>query len=212
MLTCTEMLKNQARFPAFFLRLPTDFFIITQFPMIRNLIPSLFICLLSSNITAQNHSDRIAITPEEAELQQEAVEVQYYAQQLANLKAAYAAKDDGKIAVYESAVLMSMRNEINQLDLKIATHAAQAERRKLAGSGQLTQAATPEEAPRRDPLADATTPDEIRFETLTYTLAAFDRHAFDPSRPEDAAKDFAKLDAVLKIMEDALAELKARGK
>ncbi len=178
--------------------------------MIRNLVLLLFICLFSNALTAQEHPDRIAISPEQAQLQQESVEVQYYAQQLANLKTAFAAKDNGKIAVYESIVLMSLRNEINQLDLKLSTHAAQAERRKLASSGQITQASTPEEAPRRDPLADATTPDEIRFEAMTYTLAAFDRHAFDPSKPEEAAKDFAKLEDVLKLMEEALAELKAR--
>jgi hypothetical protein len=178
--------------------------------MIRNLILLPLICLFSNALNAQEHPDRIQISPEETLLKQETAEVQYYAQQLSNLKAAFEAKDNGKIAVYESAVLMSLRNEINQLDLKLATHAAQAERRKLAGSGEITQAASPAEAPRRDPLADATTPDEIRFETLTYTLAAFDRHAFDPSKPEAAAKDFEKLDAVLKIMEEALAELKAR--
>ncbi len=189
----------------------TKILVKTQFPMIRNLIPLLLFCLCANALNAQEHPDRIKISPEETLLRQETAEVQYYAQQLANLKAAFAAKDNGKIAVYESAVLMSLRNEINQLDLKLATHAAQAERRKLASSGQITQAATAEEAPRRDPLADATTPDEIRFEALAYTLAAFDRHAFDPSRPEDAAKDFEKLDAVLKIMEEALAELKARG-
>ena len=185
--------------------------------MIRNLIPLFLICLFSSALMAQINASTDPArerdqtpTPAVAHLNQETVEVQYFFQQLANLKAAFAAKDNGKIAVYESAVLMGLRNEINQLELKLATESAQAERRKLATSGQINQAATAEEAPKRDPFAEATTPDEIRFEALQYTLAAFDRHSFDPSKPDDAARDFEKLDKVQKIMEEVLAELRAR--
>ena len=38
-----------------------------------------------------------------------------------------------------------------------------------------------------------------------------DRHAFDPSKPEDAAPYFAKLDNFQKIMQEALAELHGAG-
>lgn len=184
--------------------------------MIRNLIPLCIFCCLAFGATAQTEAstaltisnDRF-VSPVDANVQQETVEVEYFAHQLAQLKEAYAANNFSNIAVRESAVLMALRNEINQLELKVASDAAQTERRKSASSGQLTRAASPAEAPARDPLADATTPDEVRLETMQYTLAAFERHAFDPSKPEDAARDFAKLDNILKIMQEALAELKA---
>ena len=184
--------------------------------MIRNLIPLCFICLFSSFLSAQTpttgttanaHPER-NLSPADASLQQDEAEVAYFAHQLALLREAYAANNASTLVLHESAVLMALRNEINQLELKLSTQAAQAERRKSASSGQLTQAAKPEEAPVRDPLADATTPDEIRFETMQYTLAAFERHSFDPSKPQDAARDFAKLESVLKIMREALAESK----
>ena len=146
------------------------------------------------------------VSPADASLQQAAVEVEYFAQQLSLLKEAYKANNSSNIVVRESAVLMALRNEINQLEFKLAHDAAQAERRKSASSGQITQAATIQDAPARDPLAEAVSPDEVRFETMQYTLAAFERHSFDPGKPEEAARDFAKLDNILKIMREALAE------
>ncbi|MDO8367830.1 MAG: hypothetical protein Q7T20_13595 [Saprospiraceae bacterium] len=43
---------------------------------------------------------------------------------------------------------------------------------------------------------------------MTAILAAFEAHAFDPARPESAARDFAKLDEFLKIMQEELESLK----
>jgi hypothetical protein len=184
--------------------------------MIRNLIPLFLLCLFSNLLSAQvDANGALATQPEryvapvDANLRQEAVEVEYFASQLAQLKEAYAANNATNLIVRESALVLAMRNELSQLELKLAAQSAQTERRKSASSGQLTRAATPEEAPARDPLAEAVTPDEIRFETIQYTLAAFERHAFDPAKPEVAARDFAKLDQVLKIMQEALAELQA---
>jgi hypothetical protein len=47
-----------------------------------------------------------------------------------------------------------------------------------------------------------------RLEKTNSILAAFEGHAFDLAQPEAAAQDFAKLDAFLKMMQDALLELK----
>ncbi|MBL7826993.1 MAG: hypothetical protein JNJ57_10210 [Saprospiraceae bacterium] len=179
---------------------------------ILSLLSIFFICITFSTAQTDGQGSvapRQYLSPLEVKLEQEESEVQYYKKWLGELKAAYQAKDMGKVASYESAVLMSLRNEINQLELKIDSEAAQTERRKSAYSGQLTPVSSPDEAPARDPLAEAVTPDEIRLETMKYTLAAFDRHAFDPGTPEVAARDFAKLDKIQVIMEEALAELKA---
>lgn len=186
--------------------------------MIRNTLTLFFICFLTNLLLSQNDGSTAEsralyperyISPLDANLHQEEVEVEYFAHQLSQLKDAFADNNSSNIVVRESAVLMALRNEINQLELRLASDAAQAERRKTASNGTMTTESSANQAPARDPLADATTPDEVRFETFQYTLAAFERHSFDPGKPEEAARDFAKLDNVLKIMQDALAELKA---
>ncbi len=49
---------------------------------------------------------------------------------------------------------------------------------------------------------------KIRLEKTTHILGSFEGHAFDPAQPEIAVGDFAKLDAFLEVMQEALAELK----
>jgi hypothetical protein len=66
----------------------------------------------------------------------------------------------------------------------------------------------PSERPKRDPLADPETPTEKHLEQMHYIMAAFQKHAFDPSKPDDAARDFAKLDEFVKIMQEDLEDLK----
>lgn len=116
---------------------------------------------------------------EEVRLEQESAEVQNYASWLAQLKTAYSERDMGKIAVCESAVLMSLRLEINQLSA-------------VAGG------------------AYSSASDRSRLELMRRTLVAFDGHAFDPDKSENAARDFAMLDSVLVVMQEALAEIKQR--
>jgi hypothetical protein len=116
---------------------------------------------------------------EEVRLEQEASEVQNYASWLAQLKTAWSERDMGKIAVCESAVLMALRLEINQLSA-------------LAG-GEYGSAS-----------------DRSRLEVMRRTLVAFDGHSFDPARPENADREFAMLDNVLAMMQEALAEIKSR--
>ena len=171
----------------------------------------LFVQLLSaqSDRSSVSLERRSYISPLELNLEQEAAEVTYYAHWLGLLKEAYAANDMGKVISYESAVMMGLRTEINQLELKVASETAQTERRKSASSGQIVSGSSPDDAPARDPLADPVTPDEVRLETMQYTLAAFERHAFDPADPAAAARDFEKLDKILVIMQEALAELQA---
>ncbi len=173
-------------------------------------VTSLFlICFFCNALLAQTDANGTVrseryVSPADASLRQDIAEVDYFASQLEQLKAAYAANNVSAMIVRESAVIMALRNEINQLELKLAENTVQAERRKSAGSGQINAAIPSTEAPARDPFAEATTPDEIRFETMKNTLAAFERHSFDPGKPDDAARDFAKLDNVLKIMREAL--------
>lgn len=155
-----------------------------------------------SRLTVQQFS------PEAANLHQETIEVEGFSRNLTSLKTAFAEKDAGKIVAYEAYILRGMRTETDQMIAKAALESAQAERRKSATSGQITPPAKPEEAPARDPFAEATTPTEIRLEKMTYIMAAFERHAFDPAQPQAAARDFAKLDEFLKMMQEALTELK----
>src|SRR5690349_24014548 len=192
------------------------FAILHSHPMLRLLF---ILCTFSSTLYSQaDDSARKQLYPDryqsqqEADLHQQEMEVEYFAQQLALLKEAVATNNAGNIAVRESAVLMALRKEMNQLEVRIAADANQAEQRKSAGSGVINQAPTVRETPTRDPLAEPVTPDEKRFEAMEYTLAAFDRHSFDPAKPDDAARDFAKLDNILSIMREALAELKAARK
>ncbi|MFM7154059.1 MAG: hypothetical protein ACKOZV_08025 [Bacteroidota bacterium] len=118
-------------------------------------------------------------TVEEVKLEQEASEVQNYASWLAQLKTAFSERDMGKIAVCESAVLMALRLEINQL--------------AAVAGGEY-----------------GSTSDRSRLEVMRRTIVAFDGHAFDPARPENADRDFAMLDNVLALMQEALAEIKSR--
>jgi hypothetical protein len=118
-------------------------------------------------------------TVEEVKLEQEASEVQNYASWLAQLKTAFSERDMGKIAVCESAVLMALRLEINQL--------------AAVAGGEY-----------------GSTSDRSRLEAMRRTLVAFDGHAFDPGKPENADRDFAMLDNVLVLMQEALAEIKSR--
>lgn len=118
-------------------------------------------------------------TVEEVRLEQEASEVQNFASWLAQLKNAWSERDMGKIAVCESAVLMALRLEINQLSA-------------VAG-GEYGSAS-----------------DRSRLEVMRRTLVAFDGHSFDPARPENANREFAMLDNVLALMQEALAEIKSR--
>jgi hypothetical protein len=148
------------------------------------------------------------MSPADADLYKETNEVESFARNLAALKTAFAEKNTSRITAYEAYILRGMRDETDQMTAKANAEAAQKERRKLAGAGQIISATTPAETPARDPFAEATTPTEIRLESMTYTMAAFERHAFDPGQPEAAARDFAKLDAFLKIMQEDLDELK----
>jgi hypothetical protein len=137
---------------------------------------------LSATVHAQTDNTgqpRRYPTVEEVRLEQEASEVQNYASWLAQLKTAWSERDMGKVAVCESAVLMALRLEINQLSA-------------LAG-GEYGSAS-----------------DRSRLEVMRRTLVAFDGHSFDPARPENADREFAMLDNVLAMMQEALAEIKSR--
>jgi hypothetical protein len=137
---------------------------------------------LSATVHAQTDNTgqpRRYPTVEEVRLEQEASEVQNYASWLAQLKTAWSERDMGKIAVCESAVLMALRLEINQLSA-------------LAG-GEYGSAS-----------------DRSRLEVMRRSLVAFDGHSFDPARPENADREFAMLDNVLAMMQEALAEIKSR--
>lgn len=137
---------------------------------------------LSATVHAQTDNTgqpRRYPTVEEVRLEQEASEVQNYASWLAQLKTTWSERDMGKIAVCESAVLMALRLEINQLSA-------------VAG-GEYGSAS-----------------DRSRLEVMRRTLVAFDGHSFDPARPENADREFAMLDNVLAMMQEALAEIKSR--
>ncbi|MFM9949413.1 MAG: hypothetical protein ACKV1O_15865 [Saprospiraceae bacterium] len=170
-----------------------------------------------TDVTSTERLTQQQLSPADADLLKETNEVANFARKLAALKTAFVEKNMSQIVANEAYILLGMREEIDQMTAKAMTAAAQVERRKTATSGQITPAAKPEEAPdfvissgkpSRDPFAEATTPTEIRLEKMTYTMAAFERHAFDPAQPEAAAKDFARLDAFLSIMQEELGELK----
>lgn len=186
--------------------------------MLRFSISIFSFCLFINGLHAQSTESTSARTTTQslsavdANLQKESEEVATFARKLAALKTAFAEKDASRTVAYEAYLVNAMRRETEQMSAKATTESAQTERRKSAASGQITPAARPEDAPPRDPFAEATTPTEIRLEKMTYTLAAFERHAFNPAEAEAAARDFAKLDAFLTIMEDELAELKKAGK
>lgn len=48
---------------------------------------------------------------------------------------------------------------------------------------------------------------QARLQVLQNTLQSFDGHAFNPSRSENSARDFALLDKAQKVMEETLSEL-----
>ena len=182
--------------------------------MFRYFFPLFSCCLFFNALNAQTdsapteRSTMQSLSPVDANLVKETNEVESFARKLASLKTAFAEKDASRIIAYEAYILRGMRDETDQMTAKAAAESAQAERRKSASSGQITPAAKPEDAPARDPFAEATTPTEIRLEKMTYTMAAFERHTFNPAQPEVAARDFAKLDEFLKIMQDELEDLK----
>ncbi|MCB0525406.1 MAG: hypothetical protein H6576_10140 [Lewinellaceae bacterium] len=173
------------------------------------LLASFFLTQALAQTDADIPADRYK-TDQEIKLNQEMVEVEYYTLQLSKLKEAFAAKDISKTVVLESAVLMALRNEINQLELKLAEESAQLQRRRTASSGQINGGDEPVQLTARDPFAEPVTPDEKRLETMQYTLAAFQKHSFDPAQPEQAKLDFEKLDKIQQIMEEALSELLSR--
>lgn len=51
---------------------------------------------------------------------------------------------------------------------------------------------------------------KARLEKMNQILGAFEAHAFNPEKPEDAKRDFVQLDDFLKIMQAELEELKNR--
>lgn len=181
--------------------------------MLRLLILPLFAVFFgTTNLCAQQNAPRPtmqSLRAEDAFLQRRINEVTAFAEHLTSLKAAYQ-QNDARVVNAERVYLMNaMRREIDLMDQKALAEAARAERRKSASSGQLTQAVKTKEAvPKRDLFAEATTPTEINLEKMQYILAAFDRQSFDPSQPEKAAQDFAKLDEFLKIVQDDFAALK----
>jgi hypothetical protein len=143
----------------------------------------------------------------DANLETEAFEVEYFGKTLASLKSAFAANDPKATQSCEKSLVDAMRQEISQMEEKVASEAAQRARRARANSGVAEPAgATPK--PKYDPFAEAETDSEKRLETMRYTLGAFERHAFNPAKPEEAQRDFARLDAFLKAMEEELAALK----
>jgi hypothetical protein len=148
-----------------------------------------------------------SLTPAQATLLDETSEVEAFARKLELLKIAFAEKDPSRIVAYEAYVLSAMRQETDQLSARVVMDAAQTERRKTAAGGQITPPAKIEEAPARDPFAEASTPTEARLEKMQMILASFERHAFDPAQPEAAARDFAKLDEFLQMMREDLARL-----
>jgi hypothetical protein len=190
----------------------------TKSPMMRSLVLFLFIPLTFNVLSAQTDQATTRqkavehLSPVDANLQKETAEVAFFAERLQLLRAAFEQKDLGKVVAYEAALLGSMRVEIAQMEAKAAAESARAQSRKQASSGQLTPAPDPANAPKRDLFAEATTPTEIRLEQMQYTLAAFERHAFDPAKPDEAARDFAKLADFQKIMEMELAELGSVGR
>jgi len=146
-------------------------------------------------------------SPLDADIAKETYEVEHFAKNLGLLKSAFEKQDISGIVANERAILEAMRMETQQLEDKVAGDKIQAERRAKASAGEPLPGGAAQR-PKRDPFAEAETTSEQRLETMRYTMLAFERHAFDPGKPEDAARDFAKLDAFLKVMQEELADLK----
>ena len=119
------------------------------------------------------------LSPAEAALQKETAEVEQFARKLALLKTAFAEKDASKIVANESALQLAMRNEVDQLATFVNSGSSPA--------GKSTKS---------------------RLKKMSETLTTFDGHAFNPAQPEAAKRDFASLDAFLKMMQEAIQEKK----
>ncbi|MBC7775676.1 MAG: hypothetical protein H7246_09575 [Phycisphaerae bacterium] len=149
--------------------------------MFRILFSLLFTCLFFNGLNAQtdaNTNGRLTVqqlSPADANLHTETAEVEGFARMLAALKTAFAEKDASRTVAYEAYILRAMRDETDQMSVKAT-----------AESG------------------DASSLSKIRLEKMTNTLAAFEAHAFDPAKPDAAARDFAQLDEFLKIMQEEL--------
>jgi hypothetical protein len=157
---------------------------------------------------AQASDQRVRFkSPLDTDLGLETFEVEYFANQLALLKSAFKAANTNQIVVSERNLVEAMRREIDQMEEKVASDKAQTERRKRAASGTPEQV-EPTDKPKYDPFAEASTDSEKRLETMRYTMAAFERHSFDPSNEAQGNRDFAKLEAFLSAMQEELEVLK----
>jgi hypothetical protein len=150
---------------------------------------SLFSILLFINhLNAQSEAvptGRLAVqdlSPAEAKLHQETIEVEGFARKLSALKTAFAEKDQGRIVAYEAHILRGLRNETDQMIAKASATAGQA--------------------------SQENTRIKISLEKMTSIMADFEGHSFSTAQPDLAARDFAKLDAFLSIMQEELATTK----
>lgn len=146
-------------------------------------------------------------SPLDADLNIKTAQVEYFSTELKMLKTAFDNKESSRIVLGERNLVAQMRYETQAMEDKVAGDKVQRERRSKASSGAVEQAGEMTR-PQRDPFADAETVSEQRLEQMRMTLAAFDRHAFDPGNADAGKRDFAKLDAFLQILEAELAELK----
>jgi len=115
------------------------------------------------------------LSPSEAILHKETNELDAFSRKLTALKAAFAEKNASRVVAYEAYILRAMRNETDQMILKISAESA------LARSSS-----------------------QIRLEKMDNILVAFEGHAFDLTKPEAAARDFLKLDEFLQLMRETL--------
>lgn len=149
--------------------------------MFRLLFLALSFFLFSKGLSAQADDAASArhttqqLSPTDATLQQETKEMNGFARKLASLKTAFAEKDASRIVAYEAYLLNAMRTELDQISAKATATSGE--------MGAITQ---------------------TRLEKMTHIFAAFEGHAFDPAQPEAAARDFAKLDEFLKLMQEEL--------
>ncbi|MEI6409829.1 MAG: hypothetical protein WCR52_10630 [Bacteroidota bacterium] len=146
-------------------------------------------------------------SPLDADLNIKTAQVEYFSTELKMLKTAFDKNESSRIVLGERNLVAQMRYETQAMEDKVDGEKVQRERRAQAGSGNAVQAGETAR-PKRDPFADPETVSEQRLEQMRMTLAAFERHSFDPANPEAAKRDFAKLDAFLQILEAELAELK----
>jgi hypothetical protein len=146
-------------------------------------------------------------SPLDADLNIKMAQVEYFSTELKMLKASFDNKEISRIVLGERNLVAQMRYETQALEDKVAGDKVQRERRSKASSGTVEQAGETAR-PVRDPFADPETVSEQRLEQMRMTLAAFERHSFDPGNPESAKHDFAKLDAFLQMLEAELADLK----